>query len=162
MISFSKFASATIEKGRRILKVMQFGAKTADEAAPFGDDSNPIKGMIAIYADTSEIGDPVILGYINENQLAGPGEKRLYSMKPDGSLGFYAWFKNDGTLILGGTTHNLVRYTPLNTGLQSQKNSINSELVKIQTAIASLGGVYAHVPVAIDISNSKINEIKSL
>lgn len=161
MITFSNFFSSLIEKGSRILKVEQFGAKTAVECSPFGEDSSPVKGMTAIYAETSEIGDPVIIGYINENQMAAVGEKRMYSVKPDGTISIYVWLKNNGTMELGGTAHNLVRYTPLNTALQSEVNSINSELIKIQTAIVALGGVYVPNSISINITGSKINEIKS-
>jgi hypothetical protein len=164
MIQLTTFKSAVVSAGYRALKVLGYGSAplTADECAPFGDDSNPLKNMIAVYAATDEIGDPVIIGYLNKNQLAAPGEKRIYSLKPDGSLGFYAWLKNDGSMELGGTADNLVRYTPLNTGLTGQDTAINSELAKIALAIGLLGGSYAPGTITTDISGSKINEIKCI
>jgi hypothetical protein len=162
MITLAKVDSTTITDKQREIKVLQFGAKTADECAPFGEDSNPLKDMIAVYAETAEVGEPVIIGYLNENQLAAVGEKRLYSLKPDGSLSFYTWLRNNGTMELGGNAHNLVRYEPLNNALQSLVNKINAELVKIQTGLTAVGGVYAPAPVSVDVSASKINEIKSL
>ena len=66
-LTFSKFKSFTIESGYRILKVFQFGAKTARESMPFGIDSVPLSDMIAIFGSTSENGDNVIVGYINVN-----------------------------------------------------------------------------------------------
>lgn len=162
MISLSKIISSVVKSGSRILKVSQYGAKTADECAPFGDDSSPLKDMIAVYADTGEIGEPVIIGYLNENQLAKPGEKRLYSLNETGELSFYAWLKSDGTMELGGKTDNLVRYKPLDAGLQNHNALINAELAKISIAIGLLGGSYTPVALTIDISQSKITEIKTI
>ncbi|MBB6236481.1 hypothetical protein HDC90_001093 [Pedobacter sp. AK013] len=162
MSSLSRFKSALVEKGRRILKVIEYGPKTADECAPFGDDSNPLANMTAVLMETDVIGEPVVVGYLNTNQLAASGEKRIYSLKPDGSVSFYAWLKNDGTMHLGGYTHNLVRYAPLNTSINNQNTEINAELTKIAAAITLLGGAYSVSPVSIDISGSKINEIKTL
>lgn len=162
MISLANVVSAVIKNGTRILKVMQYGAKTADECGPFGDDSSPLKDMVAVYAQTEEIGDPIIIGYINEKQLAQPGEKRFYSLKADGSLATSIWLKNNGTIELAGNMHNLVRFTPLNAGLQATTSQINAELIKIATAITALGGAYIPLSITNDITASKINEIKSI
>lgn len=162
MISLSQVISVVIKTGSRIVKVMQFGAKTADECAPFGDDSSPLKDMVAVYADTQEIGEPIIIGYLNENQLAAPGEKRFYSLKPNGDLSFYAWLKNDGTMEIGGKTDNMVRFNPLNNGLSNQNTAINAELTKIAVAITALGGTYVPTQISLNIAQSKINEIKTI
>lgn len=168
MITWSKVYNTLLDTvGRRIVRVYEIGPKTADQVAPFGDDSNPIQGMDAIYAESSNDGDPVILGYVNTKQLAAAGEKRLYSIKPKsltvpyGTISFYAWFRNNGTLELNGSADNLVRYAALNAALQAEVQRLNTELTKIQTAIGSLGGVYVMAPVSVDITASKINEIKS-
>ncbi|HMI03736.1 MAG TPA: hypothetical protein VK541_14730 [Pedobacter sp.] len=162
MITYSTVKSTLIEKGTRILKVLQFGAKTADECAPFGDDSNPIANMTAIYAETSTVDEQVIIGYINTKQLAAPGEKRLYSLKNDKSISFYVWLRNNGILELGGDDHNLVRFEPLNQGIAAANGEINTELQKIQTAIIGLGGAYTAGHISTDIDAAKINEIKCL
>ena len=44
-ISLSKFKSFILENGKRILKVQQFGAKTAKESYPFGVDSVPPESL---------------------------------------------------------------------------------------------------------------------
>jgi hypothetical protein len=172
MISLSKYFSNLIDtKGRRILKVMGLvGAATADHSAPFGDDSCPVKGMDALYATTGSDELPVVIGYINFNQIAKEGEKRLFSLKKisnlDGSVtyveSFYAYFKNDGTFELGGKADNAVRYSPLNTALSNHNTNINTELTKIQVALTSLGGTYARGTLNLDISGAKIEEIKTL
>lgn len=162
MITYSKIRSSLIKAGLRILKVQQYGAKTVQEVSSFGDDGSPVDNMTAIYADTAENGEPVIIGYINENQLAAKGEKRLYSLDSNNAISFYIWLKNNGTFEIGGTADNAVRYQKLDDSLQSQKTAINAELVKIQTAITGLGGVYVHVPITINTSSAKINEVKTL
>lgn len=97
MITFSKAKDFTIEQGKRILKVLQFGAKTAKVASDYGDDSNPIDNMTAIYAETSVNSEPVVLGYINTQQIAQKGEKRIFSQKENGDLAFEIYLKNDGS-----------------------------------------------------------------
>jgi hypothetical protein len=161
MITYSKVKSAIIENGKRILKVLEFGAKTAVEVAPFGDDGNPVKDMTAIYGRTSASGDAVILGYINKNQLATPGEKRIYSLKPDGGLSIDIFLRTDGTMEIGGNTDNMVKFIPLDAALKNQDTLINAELIKIASAIAALGGAYAPITVATDISPSKLDTIKT-
>lgn len=161
MISIAKIKSSIIEKGYRIFKVMQFGAKTADECSPFGDDSNPLKDMSAVFVETSSGGEPVIIGYFNENQIAEIGEKRIFSLKEDGSVSSYIWLKNDGKIFLNGNTHNAVRYLPLKQGIDSKDALINAELVKIATAIGTLGGVYVPAPVNTNIVQARIDEIKT-
>lgn len=160
MISLSVVIGDVIKTGRRILKVMQYGAKTAAECAPFGDDSSPIKGMTAIYVQTDEIGDPVIVGYINQNQKAAAGEKRFYSLDEDGNEKCFIWLKNNGDIELGGNTDNLVKFTPLNTAINTQTTLINTELTKIAAAIALLGGSYTVAPISTDISQSKADKLK--
>lgn len=161
MITFSKIRSSIIEAGLRILKVDQWGAKTVQEISSFGDDGNPVANMTAVYADTAESGEPVIIGYINENQLAGVGEKRIYSLKSDGTLSTFIWLKDDGTMQLGGIVDNAVRHAALDVALQAQVVKINAELVKIATGIAGAGGAYTPAPISIDTSAAKIDEIKT-
>ena len=161
-VTLSKIKSTALESGKRVLKVLQFGVKTAVEIAPFGDDSCPIDNMAALYLDTREIGEPVIAGYINKNQKAAKGEKRFYSLDSEGNEKFYIWIKNDGTLEIGGDSDNAVRYIPLNAALQAQKDLINTELTKIAIGITAAGGTYTPAPISINISGAKIEEIKTL
>lgn len=160
MITFSKVKEVLIEGGNRVLKVLQFGAKTADVVAPFGDDSHPLKDMTAIYAETSEVGDNIIIGYINTNQLAGEGEKRIFSLRPDGSLSFSIHLKNDGTCEIGGNSDFAVRFNQLNQSLQQQVLSINSELTAIAAGIASAGGSYTPNLINLDLTASRVDNVK--
>lgn len=162
-MTFSVVKENLIKAGRRALKVLEYGAKTADVVGPFGDDSAPLKDMIAIYSQTGENGDNVIIGYLNSNQISQPGEKRIFSLKPDGSLSFALHLKTDGTCEIGGSTDNAVRYTPLNDALQLLQTAINTEHTKIATAINALApGSYVPEPITVDINQAKIQEIKTL
>ena len=162
MITLSKIRSSIIKAGKRILKVQQYGAKTVKEVSSFGDDGNPVENLTAIYADTAENGEPVIIGYINKNQLAARGEKRLYSLDSNDAVSFYIWLKNDGTFEIGGTADNAVRYQKLDDALQAQKTLINSELTKISLAInAIVPGSYTPTLITIDTSAAKIAEVKT-
>lgn len=161
-----KVLSTTVDSlQRRVVKALRMGkedVQTSFDISSYGIDSNPIAGMIAVYEMTSS-GQTVIVGYINKNKLAGVGELRLYSTDANGTEKFFAWFKNDGTMQLGGTAHNLVRFTPLQTGLQNQDTAINTELTKIAAAInAIVPGSYIPTPISTNISSAKINEIKTL
>ena len=152
MIYFSKFFESIVEQGKRILKVQQFGAKSANEVAPFGIDANPIKGMTAIYAETSNNSETVVIGYINENQLANSGELRLYSVDENKTLKSFIWLKNDNTIEFNGNTYSMVRFEPLKQGLQSTDTAINTELSKIATAINSIApGAYTPTPIQTNI-----------
>lgn len=154
---------STIKNGERELKVIQYGAKTADVVADFGDDSCPIKDMVAIYAKTDENSDNIIVGYFNKNQISQPGEKRIFSLKEDGSLSFAIHLKNDGTCEVGGNADNLVRYQALDDALQAEKTLINTELSKIALAInAIVPASYTPAPITLNLIQAKIKEIKTL
>lgn len=160
MISLAKVKQWSIENGKRILKVFQFGAKTSKVAAPFGDDSNPIKDMTAIIAETGVNGETVIIGYINKNQIAQEGEKRIFSLKPDGSDSTFIYLKNDETIEIGGNADFAVRFTKLKEGIDAKDQAINAELTKIAAGISTAGGSYAPSPISTDISAAKNDKIK--
>lgn len=86
---------------RRTLKVLRFGksdVKTPLEAMPFGTDAVPLKDMIAVYAPVGVNGKAAIVGYVNQNQLAEPGEHRTYSVNDDHEVQSYIYLKNDGVI----------------------------------------------------------------
>ena len=155
MITNATVDSTSTEDGMRMIKVDQFGAKEPYECAPFGFDSNPVKDMTAVYADTSENGEPVIIGYINENQLSDIGELRLYNSNKS-----YIWLKNDDTIELNGNSRTIVAFIDLKTELENTINKLNVELTKIQTAITALGGAYAQVNVEVNINSSEVKDVK--
>lgn len=160
MNTLSIFKEATIEKGKRILKVFQYGAKTADECAPFGIDANPIKDMKAVYLETSNDSESVIVGYLNDKQIAASGEVRLYSLDSQSTEKTYIWLKNNGNLELNGNQYTSVRFEPLKIELQNKISLLNAELLKVQAALAALGGVYVNVPITLDLSQSESLTVK--
>lgn len=160
MITLAKIASSIINSGKRIFKVREYGVKTAFESMPFGEDSNPLKDMTALYVQTGANNEQFIIGYINTKQLAEVGEKRLFSLKTDGTDSAFIWLKNNETIELNGNTDNLVRFAKLELALQQLDQAINGELVKIQTGITGVGGAYVPAVIQTDISQSKINDLK--
>lgn len=155
MITNSIVDSTMTEDGMRMIKVDQFGAKEPYECSPYGFDSNPIKDMTAIYADTSENGEPIIIGYVNENQLAEVGELRLYNSGQG-----YIWIKNDDSIELNGNARTIIAFQDLKSELENTITKLNAELTKIQTSITGLGGTYPKVDVSIDIDSSEVKDVK--
>lgn len=138
---------------RRITKIRTYGKsiETGVEAAPYGIDSNPIAGMVAVYAETSSSGKQVIVGYINKGQLAQPGEHRSYSTDNAGVLKFYIWQKSDGTCEIGGSSKHMVRYEELKAGWDQMMVDLNSARAALTLP-----------PSTADIVGAKINEVKTL
>jgi hypothetical protein len=146
---------------RTVVKFIRMGrddVRTSLQGAPYGIDHNPIKDMIAIYGETSKNGQTVIVGYINQNAKAGVGELRLFSTDASGTEKMYVWLKANGTLELGGSADNVVKYAALNSALAALQTQIQTELGKI--AIATSG---AYVPgvLNINISASKVAQLKT-
>lgn len=172
-----KTISTQIKKGERLVKFLRFGKNDVQEcqqSSSFGDDSNAPKDMIAVYSATGEIGSPVIIGYINKNQLAGIGEKRIFSLKSNGDLAQYVWLKNDGTAEYGGDTDNFVRYSKLETAFNRLKDDHNELAAKWNAFVLAytpgspgtvgtpptLSG--SNVPLSTaNIAPAKINELKT-
>lgn len=160
MITFSKFKSSSIEAGKRIIKVLQFGPKTAKEAYPFGFDSQPPEDWTAIYAETSNNEESVIIGYINKNQLAGVGESRMYSVDAQGAVMAYVVCDATGRISLSGSTYSAVRFQPLKTAIDNKDALLSNEFAKIAAAIALLGGTYVPGPVGTVLTSSESPTIK--
>jgi acylphosphatase len=85
----------------RLIKYLGWGpndVRNHPESMPYGLDSNPIKDMIAIYAQNANGGQSIVIGYINKNQLADVGEMRVYATDKDGNLQGSVWCKKDGEI----------------------------------------------------------------
>jgi hypothetical protein len=158
---------------RRFVKFLRLGkydVQNSVEAAPYGTDSNPIKGMVAVYSKTSADGKAVIIGYLNKDQLADVGEHRTYSTDSDGALQFYIWQKNDGTCEIGGDDDNMVRYSKLEEAFNELKGDFNNLVTLFNSHLHTNGNMGANTgtPTAsgqssnADISPAKIDEIKTI
>jgi len=173
----SKVISTEIGKlSSRIVKILVKGrsdVRTAREAAPYGIDSNPISGMRAIYSATEVAGKAVIIGYLNDQQIADAGEFRIYSTDAEGNLKIYTWLKNDGTIELGGSAKNLARFQELQQGFDQLKQDHNDLVDAFNThmhptagtgppSIPTPGTGIPAQPSTASIDAAKIDEIKTL
>lgn len=132
------------------------------QSAPAGIDSRPVKDMLTIQAATGVEGETVVVGYIHKDMLAKEGETHIFATDAQGEEKIRFKLLQDGTAELAGNANNLVRYAPLNSGLKSQLTAINAELVKIAAGLnAIVPSSYVHTPVTLDISQAKIDELKS-
>lgn len=157
-------SSSIDDMQRRIVKFLRFGksdVQTSVEVSAYGIDSNPIKDMVAVYAETGEKGKTVIVGYINKNQMAAVGETRLFSTNSLGVQQTYVWLKANGDIEVGGNTDNIVKYTPLNTAMTTLAATLNAQLVAIAAGIAAGGGSYSPATITIDISSAKVDKVKT-
>lgn len=178
MINLVKIISTEFDNARRrIIKFLRFGkadVQTSPQAAPFGSDANPPSNMRAVYVETGNKGDAVIIGFINTDQLAEVGENRLYSTDKDGNLIFEMRLRNDGTIEIGGSVDNLARFSKLKESFDELKADLNSHItdynshIHITTATVSAGPPGTIVPTPstsipsiADIDPAKIEELKS-
>lgn len=160
MLTLSKLKSSSIEQGKRILKVFQFGAKTAKESSPFGFDSAAPENWTAIYGETSNKGESVIIGYINKNQLAEVGSSRMYALDSSGEVVGYVYAKASGVLELNGSAYSGVRFQPLKSAIDAKDLQVAGELTKIAASIASLGGTYAPGPISTNMTSAESQTVK--
>ena len=166
-MNFVKITSTSIDElSRRIIKFLRLGRSDVQDSiqvAPFGFDSCPVKDMIAVYGETSMKGETIIIGYINKNAVVDKGESRMFSIDPTtGVLKTYVKCTNTGDIELGGNANNLVKHTALNTAMQNEAQAVNIELAKIAVVLNSLvPGSYTVVPVTIDISPAKTENVKT-
>lgn len=162
MISLSKINSSTIEAGKRILKVIGIGgsAYTAKESYPFGFDSVPPEGYTALYSDTSNRDESVIIGYINKNQLAEAGGVRMYAVGTSGEVSGFVYVRASGVLELNGSDYSAVRFQELKTQIELLQTQINSQWPLIASGIATGGGVYTPTNVNIDLASAESANVK--
>ncbi len=148
MSSITKVISSKFDDLKnRIVKVLRFGKDdvvTAYQASPYGIDSSPIKDMVAIHANTSVRGEDVIVGYINKDQVASPGEIRIHNDKN------YIHIKDTGIIEIGGNTDHLV----LHSVMQTQFNILRNDLNMARAALSL-------PPTIADITNAKTLKIKT-
>lgn len=152
--------------GQRIIKFLRYGLsdiQTAEEYGPHGFDSNPVKNMIALYAETGQKGETVIIGYLVKSKLAEAGEARMFSTDADGALKTFIWLKADGTMQLGGTDDFAVSFNNLKTEfneLQSKWNAFAAAYVPGSPALQGTPPTAGQSSANID--NAKNAKIKTV
>lgn len=146
-----------IQKVRRLGK---YDIQTAPIAAPYGVDSNPIEGMVAIFAETSMKGDQVIIGYVNKNAIAEVGGLRLFSTNSAGAEQFYVYLRASNNLELGGDARHLARFEELETAFNELKGKFNTFANAYVPGGPLAIGLPASVsPSSADIAAAKIDNI---
>lgn len=161
MLTFSKLKSSSIEQGKRILKVFQFGAKTAKEVGPFGFDSAAPENWTAIYGETSNKGESVVIGYINKNQLAEVGGSRMYALGSSGEVVSFVYARASGVLELNGSTYSGVRFQPLKSAIDANDLMVAGELSKIALVLNSLVlGSYTPGPISTNLTGAESSTVK--
>lgn len=173
-----KVISSIITESATMIKFLGVGKNDVQEKhqiSPFGVDSNPIKDMIAVYSPTSEIGNEVIIGYIQRSQIADPGEIRIFSTNAEGEEQISLYLKKDGIAEFGGSADHMVRFSELKTSFDELKSDFNNlvNLYNSHTHIttATIGpsavpGVIAPTvsigtPSSANINPARIDEIKT-
>ena len=114
-----------------IVKILRLGAsdvQTSKQISPYGIDSNPVKDMIAIQAETSIKGENVIIGYIGKQHITKQGELRLYSTDENGVLKSTVYLKNDETLELMGNSNFAVKFNELQIAFDELKLKFNTHI----------------------------------
>lgn len=129
MVTLVKTIATKLEDAYRHIKVQVMGKndiQTPAEALPYGIDSNPVKDLVAVYAASSVKGEPVILGYLQKNRLAELGALRLYATDDAGGEQNYIYLRADGTIEIGGSADNMVRYSELETAFNDLKADLDT------------------------------------
>lgn len=152
-----------VSKARRLIKCL-FSGDTHEsyQISPFGDDSCPPKSTKGIKEKTDNTGIHAILGYFNRDPKAKAGEKRLYAVKENGDEGFYIWWKNDGSIEMGGNADNAVGFTKLKEGFDELKQDFNNLVnqYNLHTHTDPLSGSTGTPSTTGDLSYSSIDSSK--
>jgi len=176
MIRATKVILTAIQSAGKAYRVVQSRllgrAVTVEnpQAAPHGIDSNPVKDMVAIRAETGIKGEAVVIGYLNPNALAAQGENRIYSTDSNGNVVQYFWLKNDGTTEINGTGDFLARFNELKAGFDQLRDDFNTHVQTYNTHLhpgvaTGLGNTgptpSTGTPSTASIDTAKIDELKT-
>lgn len=175
MNSLVKVVSSAVDNLKR-LTVKFFANGPLDiresvQAAPFGIDSNPIKDMVAIQAETPERGKNYVIGYLNKEVLSQPGETRLFSVNSSGQLQAWLWLRNDGSIEILGTDDNLMKYAQAASTIKeiqqdiAELKSVISGWVPVPNdggaALKSAASAWFGSPLVEQIDGAKFDEVKT-
>lgn len=124
-----KFNTADIVDGYRLIKAFVRSRRDAylnNECAPWGIDSHGLDGTDVVQCPTGNDETTLVLGYIQRNRKARPGEARIFATNGNGEVVIDAWFKNDGTAEIGGEDDNFVRYSELEKAFNELNEKFNT------------------------------------
>lgn len=134
MLNLVKIISTAWDASNRLLpKFFRLGksdVQTAKQVTPFGIDSNPLPEMRALYAQTGENGQTCIIGYIQEDMIAEPGEVRLFAIGGEGNVVNSIHISNAGNIFIGvekpAQDNTFVRYNELNIAITQLTTEFNA------------------------------------
>lgn len=139
----SKIISTEINKSRLLVKILGKGSadvKKVENVSPFGLETNVPKGYSAVYANTGNKENKILIGIFHTEVLTAVGESRLFSTDEDGVTVFDIHLKNDGTAEIGGNSDNMVRYSELEAAYNQLKDDHDDTVEKLNAVIALLQG----------------------
>lgn len=147
----TSITTCALASGKRTIQALVFGKIPygAAEYAPWGIDGCPVKGTNALYSETSNTDARVIWAYENGDQLAQPGELRIYATDAEGNEVGRIWLHTDGSIEIGGTgasgsnDNHLTQYEALNTAITNYLTALNEA---ITAGVGSAGGTYTAPP----------------
>jgi len=135
-------SDSRISRALRFIKnKFTFDAHDSVQIAPFGDDSVPLPGFKGVKSKTTTDAIHVVLGYFNRNNVSKPGEKRLYSLKPDGTESSYLYLKNDSSFEIGCSDGFLMKYNPDNKTLNVNCDLIVDGNIKATKEVSAMIGL---------------------
>lgn len=164
-----KITKSIVKNARRFVKYIAMGRDDVKEhraAAPWGDESVPVKDAVAIWANTSVSGEAVVIGYINTSALddLNPGERRIFSTDDSGAVQVYARFTDDGKIQLNGAADNLIRYSEMRSAFNEMRSDLNNLITLYNTHVhPAVGAPTASTatPSTADMTSSKIDELQT-
>ena len=174
-----KVKSTRFKNLKLLVKFLRYGKSDVQECTqvtPYGFVSRAVEDTIAVYSKTAENGKPVIIGYVNKNDLVEVGEARMFSTDENGVEKFYILNKKDGHCEFGGVDDNMVRFKGLDKAFNELKSDFNNLVTKYNAhthiTTATIGastapGVLAPTTSSsttsqADITQAKIEEITTL
>lgn len=167
------FSSKITDIKQRLVKVLRLGrddTRQGLDVGPPGDDSPPVKDMVAIYSDTGVKGEEVVVGYIDKNKVASPGEKRFFSRDSNGNEATFLFMRNDGTIEIAGDGDHIVRYSELKNAFDELKSDLNDLITIFNTHSHAYTSDFttptsppstSATSSSADVSGSKVDEVKT-
>ena len=183
MIAILTTAGTALSNAKRKIKAVLFGkddVREASESMPWGYDGNPINGVNGVYCNTTTVGSPVIVGYINNKQKAETGESRIFATNSSGTFKYNVWLRSDGTVLIGDSdtpasyTNFLTKFNELKTGFDLLRTEVNALVTSYNghthlylpppiplAAIPTATPIPTGVPATATIDSSKATKIKT-
>jgi hypothetical protein len=124
--------------------------QTVELVTPPGYDANPIDGSL-VYIQT--IGESYKIGYAVNDGITptlATGETGMHSLNDAGAIQAFIKLLKTGIIEINGNADFAVRFTALNSALQSMLTDLNNDII----SAGGTGGT------TLDISGAKVDEVK--